>query len=130
MLSPSALEELCTYGWPGNVRELQNCIERAVILCDADSIQPRHLNLSFRLNADSRAEPSDGPPPPADPWTQIDLSGTMNDAIKRLTAEIERRKLERALKEAAGNKERAAEALQISYRVFLQKQKEYGLTEN
>jgi DNA-binding NtrC family response regulator len=130
MLSPSALEELRTYAWPGNVRELQNCIERAVILCDAESIQPRHLNLSFRLNPDSRAEPPDGPSPPSDPWTQIDLSGTMNDAIKRLTAEIERRKLERALKEAAGNKERAAEALQISYRVFLQKQKEYGLTDN
>jgi DNA-binding NtrC family response regulator len=131
MLSPSALEELCTYGWPGNVRELQNCIERAVILCDADSIQPRHLNLSFRSNPDPRVEPSNGsPPPPSDPWGQIDLSGTMNDALKRLTAEIERRKMERALKEAAGNKERAAEALQISYRVFLQKQKEYGLSDN
>jgi|SoiMethySBSTD1v2_1073268.scaffolds.fasta_scaffold59279_5 DNA-binding NtrC family response regulator len=128
-LSPSALDELCTYGWPGNVRELQNCIERAVILCDADSIQPRHLNLSFRPNAEPRPEAADGPALPADPWSQIDLSGTMNDAIKRATAEIERRKIERALKEAAGNKERAAEALQISYRVFLQKQKEYGISE-
>ena len=34
MLSPAALDELRAYGWPGNVRELQNCIERAVILCD------------------------------------------------------------------------------------------------
>ena len=34
--------------WPGNVRELQNCIERAVILTEGDTIQPRHLNLSFR----------------------------------------------------------------------------------
>ena len=54
----------------------------------------------------------------------------MADALKRLTAEVERRKLERALKEAAGNKERAAEALQISYRVLLQKQKEYGISDN
>jgi DNA-binding NtrC family response regulator len=126
-LSPSALEELCTYAWPGNVRELQNCIERAVILCDADSIQPRHLNLSFRPAADARTEASEAPPAPADVWTQIDLSGTMSEALRRLTAEVERRKIERALKEAAGNRERAAEALQISYRVFLQKQKEYGI---
>ena len=35
------------YRWPGNVRELQNCIERAVILAEGDTIQPRHLNLSF-----------------------------------------------------------------------------------
>ena len=41
--------------WPGNVRELQNCIERAVILCDAESIQPRHLNLSFRRKRKQRA---------------------------------------------------------------------------
>src|SRR5687767_9585405 len=35
-LSTAALDELNTYSWPGNVRELQNCIERAVILCDGD----------------------------------------------------------------------------------------------
>ena len=46
-LSPAAVDALQTYPWPGNVRELQNCIERAVILCDDDTIQPRHLHLSF-----------------------------------------------------------------------------------
>ena len=56
--------------WPGNVRELQNCIERAVILADGDTIQPRHLNLSFRRSrAGRRAAGS--------PWAQIDLSGTL-----------------------------------------------------
>ena len=48
------VEELRAYAWPGNVRELQNCIERAVILSEGDTIQPRHLNLSFR----SRAAPT------------------------------------------------------------------------
>ncbi len=28
-----------TYGWPGNIRELQNVIERAVILCEADTFR-------------------------------------------------------------------------------------------
>ena len=41
------MEQLQTYRWPGNVRELQNCIERAVILADGDTLLPRHLNLSF-----------------------------------------------------------------------------------
>ena len=127
-LSPAALEELCTYGWPGNVRELQNCIERAVILCDGDSIHPRHLNLSFRPANEARADTTDAAPAAADPWAQIDLSGTMGDAVRRATAEVERRKLERALKDAAGNRERAAEALQISYKVLLQKQREYGIS--
>jgi transcriptional regulator with GAF, ATPase, and Fis domain len=32
------LELLQAYDWPGNVRELQNVIERAVILCDGDTL--------------------------------------------------------------------------------------------
>ncbi|HEX5107085.1 MAG TPA: helix-turn-helix domain-containing protein, partial [Vicinamibacterales bacterium] len=118
----SALDELNSYSWPGNVRELQNCIERAVILCDGETIQPRHLNLSFRQ-----------PPPAApvaSPWEEIDLTGTMTDVLRRVTSEVERRKLERALREAAGNKQRAAEALQISYKTMLQKLKEYGIAED
>src|SRR6185295_906493 len=120
-LSVVALEELNAYPWPGNVRELQNCIERAVILCDGDTIQPRHLNLSFRQPVVAA--------PAATPWEEIDLSGTMTEALRRVTAEVERRKLERALGEAAGNRQRAAEALQISYKTLLQKSKEYGIAE-
>jgi DNA-binding NtrC family response regulator len=48
VLSPAAEEDLVSYAWPGNVRELQNCIERAAILTEGDTIHPRHLNLSFR----------------------------------------------------------------------------------
>jgi DNA-binding NtrC family response regulator len=120
LLSPAALEDLRAYQWPGNVRELQNCIERAVILCDGDTIQPRHLNLSFR-------QPVTAPAVPASPWEQIDLSGTMGEAMRRVTAEVERRKLQEALTEAQGNKHRAAAALQVSYKTLLQKQKEYGI---
>jgi transcriptional regulator with GAF, ATPase, and Fis domain len=37
---------LQAYDWPGNIRELQNVIERAVIVCDSDtlSIDPRWLS--------------------------------------------------------------------------------------
>src|SRR6185436_15998815 len=118
-LASNALQELQDYPWPGNVRELQNCIERAVILCDGDTIQPRHLNLSFRQPVVAA--------PTATPWEEIDLSGTMTEALRRVTTEVERRKLERALGEAAGNRQRAAEALQISYKALVQKLKEYGL---
>ena len=130
--SPAALDELCTYAWPGNVRELQNCIERAVILCDDDAIQPRHLNLSFRPTArPGRVAAADLHPAAAtaeaDPWAEIDLSGTMSDAVRRVTAAVERRKVAGALKEAGGNRERAAEALHISYKTLLQKQREYRI---
>jgi putative PEP-CTERM system response regulator len=121
-LAPGALDELDAYSWPGNVRELQNCIERAVILCDGDTIHPRHLNLSFR-------QPTAAPPEAASPWEQIDLSGTMIVALRRVTAEVERRKVEQAMRETAGNKQRAAEMLQVSYKTLLQKLKEYGIAD-
>ena len=126
-LVPAALDALRAYPWPGNVRELQNCVERAVILCDGDTIHPRHLNLSFR--PDSLAQ-DDTPfePPKADPWSAIDLSGSMPEALRRVTSEVERRKVEEALKQAGGSKERAAETLQISYKSLLQKMKEFSLS--
>jgi DNA-binding NtrC family response regulator len=127
MLSPAAVDELRAYPWPGNVRELQNCIERAVILSDADAILPRHLNLSFRPSAAGRADAATAPA--ASPWDQLDLSGSMNEALRRVTGEVERRKVEQALKEAGGNKHRAAEMLQVSYKALLQKQKEHGIVD-
>jgi len=117
-LSLSAEQELLAYPWPGNVRELQNCIERAAILTEGDTIHPRHLNLSFRAPAVEED---------LSPWAQIDLSGTMAEASRRVIGEMERRKLEQALKDAAGNRNRAAEMLQISYKMLVSKLKDYGL---
>jgi DNA-binding NtrC family response regulator len=120
VLAQSALEALCAYRWPGNVRELQNCIERAVILTDGDTIHARHLSLSFR-------ESPSAAPTPDGLWSQVDLSGTLADASRRVLTEVERRKIEQALKEAAGNPGMAAELLQVSYKVLAAKIKEYRL---
>ena len=122
VFSPAAEQELRTYGWPGNVRELQNCIERAAILTEGETIHAHHLNLSFR-------GPSLAPPPDDDggPWSQIDLSGTLGEASRRTLLEVERRKIEQALKEAAGSRGRAAEILQVSYKTFTAKLKEHAL---
>jgi DNA-binding NtrC family response regulator len=117
-LSPSAIEALQQYAWPGNVRELQNCIERAVILAEGDTILPRHLNLSF-MSAGEMAE--------GDPWDRIDLSGFLGDGLRRVTMAAEQRMLANALREAANNKPRAAELLGVSYKTFLAKLKEYRI---
>ena len=117
-LTPEALEALQSYRWPGNVRELQNCIERAAILAEGDAILPRHLNLSF-------AEPP--PEPPPSPWAALDLSGSLHEVTRRAVSQVERLKLEEALKEASGNKGRASELLQIPYKTLLAKLKEHGI---
>jgi len=120
-LSPAAEQDLLSYGWPGNVRELQNCIERAAILTEGDTILPRHLSLSFRT------APAPVLSEDENPWTKIDLTGTLADATRRTVAEVERRKIDQALKEAAGNRGRAAEILQVSYKTFTAKLREHGL---
>lgn len=121
-LSLAAVEELKAYAWPGNVRELQNCIERAVILCEGEAIQPRHLSLSAR--------PPGAAPPPLNPWDQIDLDGTLHEVMGRVTAEVEKRKIERAVRDSGDNRQRAADILQISYKSLVQKLKEYGIPES
>jgi transcriptional regulator with GAF, ATPase, and Fis domain len=121
-LAPSAVDELLKYPWPGNVRELQNCIERAVILTEGDTIHARHLNLSFREAPPSAAAADDD-----GLWSRIDLSGTLAAATSRVVAEVERRKIGQALKEAGGNRAKAAEALQVGFKTFTAKLREHGL---
>jgi len=116
-LSPESIDALCAYSWPGNVRELQNCIERAAILCEEDTIHPRNLNLVTAPAA----------PAEASPWEQIDLTGTLNDVVRRTTAEVERRKIGQAFKEAGANRVRVAEILGVNPKVLLQKLREHGL---
>jgi len=145
ILSDSAIEELKNYAWPGNVRELQNCIERAVILTEGDTIQPRHLSLSFRQPGPPLAQqgapangngtmqanglPAAAAAPGASPWDQIDLSGTMSEALRRVSAEVERRKIEQALKDARGSKAGAADMLQVGFKALGTRMRQLGIPE-
>jgi two-component system, NtrC family, response regulator AtoC len=132
-LSPAAAEALVAHPWPGNVRELQNCIERAVILCDDGTIERRHLGLSTDRPV-GRRQPEDASagqvpvaPAPTSPLAELDLTGTMTVVVRRVTAVVERLKLEEALRAADGDKERAAQALHVSYKTLLKKQREHGI---
>jgi DNA-binding NtrC family response regulator len=121
-LSPAALEALERHSWPGNVRELQNCVERAVILAEGDTIQAAHLQLPAEPRVETAADDR-----PADPWDLIDLSGTLADACRRVLAEVERRKIAAALADCGGDRTRAADALRVPPRLLAQKIKEYRL---
>ena len=55
------------------------------------------------------------------------MTGTLADATRRVTFEVERIKIETALKEADNNKGRASELLQISYKMLLAKLREHRL---
>jgi DNA-binding NtrC family response regulator len=116
-LSPEALQMMVEHSWPGNVRELQNAIERAVILADAATLLPRHLSLATQQGFN----------PSADPWDQLDWSGSLADVSSRFATEAEKRKLMIAMRQAQNDKGRAADILAINFKTLTAKLKQHGI---
>jgi formate hydrogenlyase transcriptional activator len=107
-VSPVVSDQFMHYDWPGNVRELANVMERAVILCQGDMIQPSHAAVS-------------GSPTPA--------AAPAPDALPTLE-ESERRLILRALKQANGvlaGKNGAAEILGINRSTLWSRMKKLGI---
>ncbi len=113
-LSAEALEGLRAYDWPGNIRELRNVLDRAVMLCQDDSIRAEHLGFTGGRRALSSLAPS-APPPAAD---DVALAG--DDAG-------ERARIVAALEKCAGNQTHAAELLGVSRGTLIKRLAKYGV---
>lgn len=105
----AAMELLQNYGWPGNVRELRNIILRSMI-SSKKVIKKRNLPQN------------------------IIKGGTPEDEIRIYAGtslpEIERISIIRTLKKVKGNKQKAAELLDISRRSLYNKLEDYKIEEN
>ncbi len=106
-ISTSAIDMLIQYHWPGNVRELQNCMERAVIICDDDSIKGIHLPPTLQI---SDINGSHKP---------LSLSTTVENFEKELIIE--------GLKRNNGNQTRTAKELDTSLRIINYKIHQYNI---
>jgi DNA-binding NtrC family response regulator len=104
-LSDAALTKLAHYNWPGNVRELENVIERAVVLCEGDTIDAHHLPGELQSSKDR----NDTPTVPG---------ATM--------ADLERYAILKTLEAEGGSTSRTADVLGISVRKVQYKLQEYG----
>jgi DNA-binding NtrC family response regulator len=107
-VSERAISALCGLSWPGNVRELENSVERALLLADAETLEPADFG-----QAPAEAAPSSG--------------STLKDASRAAAAETERRMIVAALDATEQNVTQAAERLGLSRRGLQIKMKELGL---
>jgi DNA-binding NtrC family response regulator len=110
-LSQDAQQALMAYGWPGNVRQLENVIERALALSPGRS-QLTSVDLPDDIRQGAR--PID-PDDVAIPEDGIDLM--------HLITEFERSLINRALDQADGSKQRAANLLHLKRTTLVQKLK-------
>jgi two-component system response regulator AtoC len=111
--TPEALEALKAHRWPGNVRELMHAVERAVVLAEGPAIGEEELPEAVRA-----PWPGAGGPAAA-------ASGDLS--VKRGIRALEARLIREALARTGGNRSRAAELLELSYRALLYKIKDYGV---
>jgi two-component system response regulator AtoC len=111
--SDEAILMLQNYFYPGNVRELENMVERAVLMARGRVVMPEHLPARAHRNGDT-----------ASPGVELDL---LSLPFHKSIAELEKRLIEKAMKESGGNKSEAANRLQINRRLLYNKIEEYKL---
>ena len=108
-LSAAALERLMGHAWPGNVRALRHAVERAVILSEAQMLEPSDFSLAAPglATADAAAAP-------------LAPEGSTLDAV-------EKEAILRALETHGRNISRAAEALGLTRPSLYRRMQKYGL---
>ena len=140
-LEPEALRSLLAYDFPGNVRELENVLERAVALCENNSIGASDLRLvagerSAAAYAESwsntptptsgaAAEAGRGPPPAFAPEPPED-EGFPND-LAAAVAETERAAIMKALEATRWNRTAAAKQLGLTLRQLRYRLEKLGI---
>jgi Nif-specific regulatory protein len=106
-ISTPAIDAFTRYHWPGNVRELENCLERAVLLCDDQVVHSYHLPPTLQTAED----------------TGTQQSQSFEEAVETFEREL----LIDALKSSRGNMRQAAIALKTTERIFGYKVKSYNI---
>jgi Nif-specific regulatory protein len=109
-ISTPAIDMLMCYHWPGNVRELENCIERAVLVCDDNVIHSYHLPPTLQTSESSNTV------------ARLSLTAAVSGYEKEL--------IQDALKTTRGSQARTARLLDTSERIIGYKIAKYKIDVN
>jgi len=120
-LSPAAIDALSAFEWSGNVRQLRNCLERAVLLVDGDTITPRELppEIAFRTEKSSVSVSYNMP--------HANGVGTFHNASPTNLRDSERQQIIGALEKTGWHRGKTAELLGISPSTLYRRLREYDL---
>lgn len=110
-LAPEASEALQRYPFPGNVRELENILERALTLCEDETINIDDLQLPADAGQSSTETTEQAVPTALEPYLE----------------KVEKEALLKALEQTQQNKTAAAKLLGISFRTLRYRLKKLGL---
>lgn len=119
-LSDESLQALMQYDFPGNVRELENVLERAITLCESETISPEDLLLPGSINVLSTAG---GTALPGGTGAGRIEGETLDEHMER----VERDAIEAALNNTNQNKTAAAKELGITFRALRYKLEKLGI---
>jgi two-component system response regulator PilR (NtrC family) len=109
ILKMDCLVLLQNYHFPGNVRELENILERAMAMCEGDTIEVHDLLLPQTTNL----------LPAASPQNTANLNGYLHDQEKELILN--------ALQKTKWNRTAAARLLGVSFRTLRYRLKKLGI---
>ncbi len=106
-ISTPAIDMMISYHWPGNVRELENCIERAVLICEDETIHSYHLPPTLQVAGEERS--------------------SSDQSFEERVNQFEKELIVDALKASKGNISNSATLLQTTVRIIGYKMKQFGL---
>ena len=118
-ISDEALRLLEQHDWPGNVRQLEGAIEAAVISCDGEVIEPRHLPKFVHPQLFLREGPI--------PKTNEEFVNLKKKLREQAVAELEREFVATALERNQGNVSRAAQEVGIARPNFQALMRKHGI---
>ena len=121
-LTHAAIERLVNYSYPGNIRELSNILQKALVTCDCNIIDAKHIHFNGLNGTEHQAMDSKRDDTRFKAGETVPIDGSVLSI-----AEVERRYISTLLEQHDGNRRIVANIMGINERTLYRKLKRYEL---